>query len=31
MGWRARISLSDGLPMAYKDFSNHLAAGTLRG
>ena len=30
MGWRARINLSEGLPMAYKDFSNHLAAGTLR-
>ena len=30
MGWQARISLRKGLPMAYSDFSNQLAAGTLR-
>ena len=30
MGWQARIKLSDGLPMAYRDFSNQLACGTLR-
>ena len=30
MGWQARIKLSQGLPMAYKDFSNQLACGTLR-
>ena len=30
MGWRAQISLSQGLPTAYIDFTNQLAAGTLR-
>ena len=30
MGWRAQIQLSEGLPMAYSDFSNELARGTLR-
>ena len=30
MGWQARIQLSEGLPMAYSDFSNELAQGTLR-
>ena len=30
MGWRAQIQLSEGLPMAYSDFSNALSAGTLR-
>ena len=30
MGWRARITLSEGIPMAYGDFSKQLAAGTLR-
>ena len=30
MGWHARITLSEGLPMAYSDFKSQLAAGTLR-
>ena len=30
MGWQARIQLSEGLPMAYNDFSNELSQGTLR-
>ena len=30
MGWRARIPLNEGLPMAYKDFLRNLSAGTLR-
>ena len=30
MGWRAKIALSEGLPMAYGDFLNQLTAGTLR-
>ena len=31
MGWRAGISLSDGLPQAVADFRAQRAAGTLRG
>ena len=30
MGWRAKITLNEGLPMAYRDFTSKLAAGTLR-
>lgn len=30
MGWKASITLNEGLPMAYEDFLNRLAAGTLR-
>ena len=30
MGWKARIQLTEGLPMAYSDFLNKLADETLR-
>ena len=30
LGWRARSALKEGLPMAYGDFLDQLAAGTLR-
>ena len=30
MGWRAKITLAEGVPMAYKDFTNKLVEGTLR-
>ena len=30
LGWRARIALNEGLPMAYGDFLDQLAAGKLR-
>lgn len=30
MGWRAQISLDEGIPMAYEDFLNRLSSGTLR-
>ena len=30
MGWRSRIALSEGIPMAYADFSKQVAAGKLR-
>ena len=30
MGWRARITLNEGIPMAYKDFMHQLSKGTLR-
>ena len=30
MGWRARIQLTEGLPMAYNDFLNQIAMGTVR-
>ena len=30
MGWRSKIQLSEGLPMAYRDFSAELAGGKLR-
>ena len=30
MGWRARISLDKGLPMAYGDFTTQLSKGNLR-
>ena len=30
MGWRSRITLSEGIPMAYADFSKQNAAGKLR-
>ncbi|WP_186595973.1 GDP-L-fucose synthase [Synechococcus sp. PROS-7-1] len=31
LGWRARIALSEGLPLAYEDFCAHLNDGSLRG
>ena len=30
MGWRARISLREGIPMAYTDFTKQIATGKLR-
>ena len=30
LGWRARIPLSEGLPMAYRNFTEQIANGTLR-
>ena len=30
MGWKASITLNEGLEMAYEDFQNRLATGTLR-
>ena len=30
MGWQSRITLNEGIPMAYNDFKKKLAAGTLR-
>ena len=30
MGWHSRIALTEGLPMAYGDFLQQLAEGTLR-
>ena len=30
MGWKAKIKLREGIPMAYKDFTRQLTEGTLR-
>ena len=31
LGWKARIPLTEGLPLAYEDFLNCITTGRLRG